>query len=396
VSQALNDLAAKAGVRWFDYQREALEAAAAAVDPAVRFCLYFKTGAGKSLTALGQVALTGHTRAVVVAPPSTHSQWITLGTKLGIEVEAMSHAKFRMKDTKLSRHVALIADEMHMFGGNTGKGWVKLSTLARHLRAPLIMASATPNYNDAERCYCIEAVLDPARTKGGYLNWIYRHCETEADPFSMTPKVLGFNGGESAAEYLAGLPGVFYLEDDTVYTINDVAYSTPLPMAYEVFGYNERKHRLVASGMEDRHTRIFHQLVDEQGLIHDHVFEFLLDLAASATTPLLVYADHSTVADALGQSLKVAGTKHAVVTGQTPKAQKDELVTRFKRGEFEVLVGTASISTGTDGIDKMCDWLIILDDTTDDAARRQLVGRIMPRGADTDASRKQVYRLLHE
>ena len=91
----------------------------------------------------------------------------------------------------------------------------------------------------------------------------------------------------------------------------------------------------------------------------------------------------------------MAGTKHAVVTGQTPKAQKDELVTRFKRGEFEVLVGTASISTGTDGIDKMCDWLIILDDTTDDAARRQLVGRIMPRGADTDASRKQVYRLLH-
>jgi hypothetical protein len=59
-----------------------------------------------------------------------------------------------------------------------------------------------------------------------------------------------------------------------------------------------------------------------------------------------------------------------------------------------VLVGTASLATGTDGLDKMCDSLIILDDTEDDSLRRQLVGRIMPRGEAADASKKQVHRLL--
>ena len=59
-----------------------------------------------------------------------------------------------------------------------------------------------------------------------------------------------------------------------------------------------------------------------------------------------------------------------------------------------MLIGTASLATGTDGLDKMCDTLIILDDTDDDSLRRQLIGRIMPRGADTDTSKKKVYRFV--
>jgi hypothetical protein len=34
-----------------------------------------------------------------------------------------------------------------------------------------------------------------------------------------------------------------------------------------------------------------------------------------------------------------------------------------------------------------------VDDTDDDALRRQLIGRIMPRGADVDASAKRVIRI---
>ena len=60
---------------------------------------------------------------------------------------------------------------------------------------------------------------------------------------------------------------------------------------------------------------------------------------------------------------------------------------------MEVLVGTASIATGTDGIDKVSDLLILVDDTDDESLRRQIIGRILPRGADTDASKKVIYRL---
>jgi superfamily II DNA or RNA helicase len=392
---ALERVAAAAGVTLFDYQVDAL-GAAIGQPGRERLCLYHRTGAGKTLTSLLAVAQWGWNVAVVVAPPATHSQWVTLGQRIGVTVEAMSHAKFRMKGTKLSRKVPVIADEMHMFGGHKGQGWKKLEGLAKGLDAPLVMASATPNYNDAERVYCIQRVLDPLSCKGGFIEFIYRHCTTEQDPFSATPIVTGFHHFANAEEYLAALPGVAYLPDELVWSITDVLFSTPVPWAYEVFGYNERKHKIVASGMEDRHTRTFMARVDVDGFIHDHVFAEVLDLIESSPTPVLVYCNHSTIALALEGSLTAAGTRYLCVTGDTSKVNKARCIELFKKGGHQVLIGTATLATGTDGIDKMCDRLIILDDTDDDSLRRQLVGRIMPRGADSDASMKQVFRLLQQ
>lgn len=397
MNRELNDLAAKAGVTWFDYQVEVLTAAPALPGPQQRLCLYYKTGAGKSITATAALSLMGQDAAVVVAPPSTHQAWEEWGRKLGVDVETMSHAKFRQKDTKLSRHKALIADEMHMFGGHKGQGWKKLSQLGRHLQAPLVMASATPNYNDADRVYCIESILDPVRTRGGYLEFVYRHCNTKQNPFGMEPLIdedRPFRNHKDAADYLSSLPGVFYLPDDLVYQINDITYPVMYPWEFEVFGYDRFNHRIMASGMEERHRRVSMALIDPNGYLNDEVFEILEDLAGAATTPLLVYANHATVAEALSKSLNAAQVGHQLVTGKTSKRDKEENIASFKRGEMDVLVGTASLATGTDGLDKMCDWLVILDDTDDDALRRQLIGRIMPRGSDTDASKKQVYRLL--
>lgn len=393
---ALVKVAAAAGVTLFDHQVDALKAAIGG--PGLeRLCLYHRTGAGKTLTSLLAVAQWGWETALVIAPPSTHAAWVSIGDRVGVAVEAMSHAKFRMKDTKLSRHTPVIADEMHMFGGHKGQGWKKLEALAKSLQAPLVMASATPNYNDAERVYCIQRILDPASTKGGFIEFLYRHCTTEQNPFGMEPIVTGFHQFPDAEAYLAALPGVAYLPDELVWSITDVDPGWPAtPWAYEAFGYNERKHRIVASIMEDRHTRTFLNLVDKDGFLHDHVFARVLDLIDTSPTPVLVYANHATVAEALGKSLNEAKLKHLLLTGSTSKGQKEVCLQHFKAGDWPILVGTATLATGTDGLDKMCDRLIILDDTDDDSLRRQLVGRIMPRGSDTDASKKQVYRLLQQ
>lgn len=392
---SIETLGARVGLQWKDYQVEAFEAAQRQPGPSQRMCLYFRTGAGKSITSLVCVALWGHDRAVVVAPPSTHPEWIAQGKRLGVSVEPMSHAKFRMKSTLLSRSVPLIADEIHMFGGHGGKGFKKLEGLARGLKAPLVLASATPNYNDAERVYCIQRLLDPASTKGGFLEFLYRECETEQDPFSMVPKVLGFRNHKDAASYLAALPGVQYLPDELVYSINDIDYFTPLPAEMEEFGYVASRHRMIASQMEERHTRTYMQLVGEDGSIHEHVYEILTDLVHLAAGPVLIYANHSTVATALASDLAEAQVNHGLVTGAMTSKAKAAEIQRFRQGDYDVLVGTSSLATGTDGLDKMCNTLIILDDTDDDALRRQLIGRIMPRGDDTDASMKQVIRLLH-
>ena len=108
---------------------------------------------------------------------------------------------------------------------------------------------------------------------------------------------------------------------------------------------------------------------------------------------VLIYATHATVARALYQTLLPLGDEVALLTGSNLKAEKERVLALFKQGPCDILIGTATLATGTDGLDKVCDTLLILDDTDDDALRRQLIGRIMPRGEDTDASAKKIFRL---
>lgn len=389
----IQEIAAAAGVRFFDYQRDALAEAQSQIGTVPRLCLYFKTGAGKSLTALACMKVWDVDDVLVIAPPSTKAAWEEQARKLGIAIEVMSHAKFRMKGTQLSRSRAIIADEFHLFGGHKGQGWKKMDRLAASLQAPLVLASATPNYNDADRVYCIQHVLSPETCRGGYLEFVYRHCRTSQNPFGREPIVEGFLNFDSAAEYLSSLPKVCYVPDDLEYEIYDMRIDVDIPDELETFMYNRRRHKMVASIIELSHAKVDHALIADDGRLNPDVYEELAYLAGQAPTPVLVYANHSTVAEALAKSLVDNDVQFGLVTGKTSTKAKAAEIARFNRGELDLLVGTASLATGTDGMDKVCDALIILDDTDDDSLRRQLVGRIMPRGEGGDPSKKHVWRL---
>jgi superfamily II DNA or RNA helicase len=376
----------------FDHQTKFVDDIVAEPFPQ-RACVFFKTGAGKSLTAIMGLHALGHSKALVISPPSTHDQWSKLGQQYGMELEMMSHAKFRMKDTKVSKTTAIIADEFHLFGGQKGMGWRKLDTLARHLQAPLFIMSATPQYNDAERCYCVQHIIDPASCSGGFLQFLYQHCETEQNPFSQTPIVTGFSKFPDAASYLASLDRVHYLPDDLVYTIEDIPYSVVVPQALTDYGYNERGHYMVGSIIEKTHVVRLQGLVDSNDHLLPHVWDTVKDVLVTHGR-VLVFAQHTTVIDALSRTLKHTGIGHDSVTGAITTKQKTQVIKEFIRGDFPVLLGTAALATGTDGLDRVCDTLLILDDTDDDALRRQLIGRIMPRGAFENASSKRVIRLV--
>jgi hypothetical protein len=384
----IQELADKAGVKFFTYQLEFLQEIKEKAEP-VRACLYYKTGAGKSLTALSAIALLGYDQCVVVSPPATHQQWISLGAQMDVAVTVMSHARFRMAGTKMRRTEPLIADEMHLFGGHKGVGWKKLDRIAAGMKAPLILASATPNYNDAERVYCIQHVLDPDSCRGGYLQFLYQNCNTEQNPFGMEPIVTGFKTFGSAEDYLAAMKDVYYVPDDVLYKIEEVPYPACVPPELEQYGYYERKHRIIGSLIEMSHVVRYIGLVGENGHLRKQIWWTLEPLIDE---PVLIFAQHSTVADAISRTLTEEGVKHAVVTGQSPQKYKEEVLDDFRAGRCTVLVGTATLATGTDGLDKVCNTLVIVDDTNDDALRRQLIGRIMPRGGDGDATVKKVYR----
>lgn len=395
-------LAARFGVdSWFDYQLLAFaqwrQLLAQPAVPGPRVLVHYPTGKGKSKTMLAMLAIAGHDDAVVVAPPVTRPRWEAEAEAAGMTVTVMSHAKFRQASTKLSRSRAVIVDEFHLLGGHTGVGWKKLDRAAASITAPVILGSATPNYNDAERCYCIAHVLDPWNNRGGYVAWLYEHCETEPNPFGSTPLVKGFRRFAGAAEFLAAQPYTVYLPDDAPDILVDVPMGRPLPAEFEEYGLDKGQSRIMASQMEDRHRRRYLQVVDpESGLLHEDIYEYLITVAGNSVTPVIVFAAHAEIAKALARMLAEYHVEFGYVDGSTPAGLKDRVVEAFKAGDLDVLVGTASIATGTDGLDKVCDTLIILDDTDDDSLRRQLVGRILPRGADSDYRFKVALRFVYD
>lgn len=372
-------------MQYTDYQQHVFEAAKQA-DTAWRFCLYYKTGAGKTVTALGALNALGYREALVIAPPSTHDSWLKTARAMNIVITCVSHAKFRMKDFRVSKTVPIVADEFHMLGGHTGKGWMKLEQISHSLDAPMALLSATPNYNDAERVYCVERILNRAGTHGGFLQFIYDKCFTERSYHSMIPEVTGFRAfpgdPDGAAKYLASLDNVFYVPDDQNYTIVDLPLPVQLSPELEKYGLNERKNRLIASTMELKHTIVDLALVQDDGFLNEDAFKLLVD-ARLLKEPTLVYAEHSSVALALSRTLRFHGIGHALVTGAFSTKLKLQELQRFRDGTVDILVGTSSLATGTDGLDKICHNLIILDDTQDNSLRRQIIGRILHRGVNS-------------
>ena len=385
------------GKALFDHQRAALDFWESARLVEDRLCLYYKTGSGKTLTSLlcMWARVQGQETVLVVAPPSTHMSWAAAAAVLGMEVECVSHAKFRQQAFKVQRTTPIIIDEFHMLGGYQAQGWKKLERISRGLQAPLIICSATPNYNDVERCYCVQKIVDPASTRGGYLEFLYQHCETRQSPFSMTPEVVGFRSQQSAAEFLAAMRNVLHVPDDVDYTVQDVPLPRQMSLEFDEYGLSPFGQRLMASQIEARHTERRFNLVAANDQFRQSVYDELSRLVGDLPpTKVLMFCNSSRIAEALYQCLCSNGVPAGIITGKDSKKVKEKELHRFIHGDVEVLVGTASIATGTDGIDKVSDLLILVDDTDDESLRRQIIGRILPRGADTDASKKVIYRLI--
>ena len=121
----------------FEHQLEAVEIAKQSSNQ--RICLYYRTGSGKTLTSLLCMQAWNQDDVLVLAPPSTHNHWKKTAETLGITVDTISHAKFRMSHYKLSKTKALIVDEMHLLGGYKAAGWMKLNLLSRHTTNSLLI-----------------------------------------------------------------------------------------------------------------------------------------------------------------------------------------------------------------------------------------------------------------
>lgn len=375
---------------FYDHQVEAFEAILK--QPRKAACLYYPTGKGKTKTALVTMALLEQSELLVIAPPSTHRDWVAEGNLIGVKVDCISHAEFRQKDYNVpSPDTAIIVDEFHLLGGRTSDGWTKFDRrIAPHLRAPFIICSATPSYNAAERVYCVHHVLDPIGSKGGYAQYQLEHCLLET-AYRGLPKVVGFKEHKNAASFLASLHGVYYMDDKAQFTIDDTQLFADIPDEWREYNFDSRTQLLMHSGMTRRVSwSKLHYLKDDGGLQFD-VVKWLDDNLPQE--PVLVYCDKTSIAEPVFDYLSHQYSSVELLTGKTSPKRKDEIISNFRAQLTHILVSTATLATGTDGLDKVCDTLLIVQDTQDDSLRRQLVGRILARG-DGDDSNKRFHRLV--
>ena len=394
------------GRPFLGHQREALEDAQrqAQGDAPLRLCLYHRTGAGKTDTSLACVALAGAERVLILAPPSTHPNWVLRAAALGLDATVISHAKFRQKTFKITRGDAVIVDEFHMLGGQGAAGFTKFDKACEFIKAPVIICSATPNYNDAERVYCIMHTMAPHTVRGGYIQFLYQHCDVEANPFAKEPIVTSMKDGETAENFLQRLPYVHYVEDEAikqvqieeVYLMQDY-----VPDEFNRFGYDSANKRIMASQMEERHRRRELQSLYNDGSmllpeLQTRVGEIIVS-PLFKDSKIMFFASHVKIAKAVHTFLQRGATKKAVlISGASTAIARSTALEAFKLdSDVRYLVGTTALATGTDGIDKVCDTLVIVDDVDDAALRRQLIGRILPRGLDTDLTNKRVLRFVY-
>ena len=135
-------------------------------------------------------------------------------------------------------------------------------------------------------------------------------------------------------------------------------------------------------------------MFDEHGL-RPEVIEQLEMLIQNAPSKVLIYSTSAVILAEVQKFFISQKALFSLISGSSSTKQKEGALSRFLfDDDVYFLLGTAAMATGTDGIDKVADTLIIMDDTPDDSARKQLIGRILPRGADSDASKKQVYRFV--
>ena len=338
--------------------------------------LLFPTGEGKSKTSLAQIASRGYDEIYVVAPPKTHPAWQRDANVLGVSVELMSHKAYRERKSFSKR--PFIIDEVHMLGSRTGDGWKRLKRMADTMPA-LVMCSATPSYNKPERAFCLTTIGDenPILNYGA---WMDEHCTTVPNRYAYYPTVTGFKEYDSAIEFLVDRPWVSYVEDTATWTAGELKLPLPNLSNFERLNFSKRHHRLVNSDMEKRHKRVDLRFIDDDDYVRAEVLDAVHNEFEQYPdrSKWLVFCMHKTVAKALQRSWPGA----LLIDGDTKTEDVDRILQQFINVQGpHVLIGTTAMATGVDGIDKVCTSMLILDDIEgDNAKRRQLIGRILPRG----------------
>lgn len=101
--------------------------------------------------------------------------------------------------------------------------------------------------------------------------------------------------------------------------------------------------------------------------------------------PTVIYTQHVTgMTSEIGRHLSQAGYTYEVVQSDLSAMERQDLIARFERREFDVLVGSSVIGTGLDGMQRAASNMIVVDMPFTSADDTQLNGRLLRPGQSND------------
>lgn len=355
-----------------------------------RCLLFFPTGEGKTYTSLALIRVRGWKEVNVIAPKKTHGGWESAARLMGMKLHLYSPELFIQPKTRFERDIPWIVDEVHRLGERAAAGWQRFERMMRKFHHEVVLMSATPNYNKAERAFCLDVLADPSAIRN-YMDWLIFHGEVEASRYSIYPNFVKFKRHETVIDYLSSKRWCFYIEDTADWTRVTLELPNHYNEIFERYGYSRMHKRVVASLMEKYHKRVDQQFIDHRGMIHDDIWEKILEVAWQYTNfkQWLMFCSHKTVADALRKTFQVHMHEEVwTIDGDTKGGDVEPIKKAFVASDRGILIGTTAIAEGLDGLDKTCHALLILDDIRGDhAKRRQVIGRILPRGKGDELER---------
>ena len=137
-------------------------------------------------------------------------------------------------------------------------------------------------------------------------------------------------------------------------------------------------------------SHLFEQLLDLPQNNFLAAEQLLLDDKLKAITPYLrkgviIYSYFTSgIVNNVQKYVESLGFKCGTYTGEESTYIRDENLDKFKKGEIDILIGSKPIGTGVDGLQEVCDRMILITLPWTDSEYTQLKGRIYRQGSIFD------------
>lgn len=378
------------------------------------------TGAGKTLAGVLSVAQTGAQESLVICPAgSVVLQWkdeferAYPGTEVRTDLPAIGEDLDATRDGR--RRVWVL--NYDKFSTNTKEVAERMGPLADRLDATVLdevhKAKSTDPKAESARRRTLEGVLDRARGANPVLAVM---------PTTATPVVTSLEEAKSILRLAYGKdsPAVGMGTAPTLKnaafayqalssagtrvmpnykptltraeTRIDITQNVPAVLTrmdaiaekhvarkqaeYSALPELEKRRRKPFDAESVRKRALSHPSTIERALLPERLPAIVAKVRA-ANGPVVVYSEYTTgMVDPIVDRLRSEGITAAQYTGAESTSERAELIRKFQQGEIHVLVGSRSIGTGVDGLQRVSKNAIVASMSWTAAEDDQFVGRV--------------------